>query len=48
MALLRNTVAVRNIPDRALNALAASIGEASGHQGVRGDAAVAARALLAA
>ena len=48
MTLLRNTVAVRSAPDRALRALEASVATASGSESVRGDAAGAARALLAA
>ena len=48
MALLRNTVAVRSVPDRAMRALQASVATASGHESARGDAAATARALLAA
>ena len=48
MALLRNTVAVRSAPDRTLRVLQASVAAASGHESARGDAAAAARALLAA
>jgi hypothetical protein len=48
MALLGNTVAVRSAPDRALRILRASVTEASGQESARGEAAAAARALLAA
>jgi hypothetical protein len=48
MALLRNTVAVQSAPDRTLRVLQASVATASGRMSVRGDAAAAARALLAA
>ena len=48
MALLRNTVAIRSVPDRAMRALQASVATASGQESARGDAAVTARALLAA
>jgi hypothetical protein len=48
MALLRNTVAVRSDPDRALRVLRAAVATVSGQESARGDAAAAARALLAA
>ena len=48
MALLRNTVAIRSVPDRAMRALHSAVATASGHESARGDAAATARALLAA